>query len=241
MKSVKNLKPNMELVNKSTRPYYFTDDSIDLRDEEPYDNQDVIHYNGDDIELAGELGNFLLDIESNIDVLDKQYTIGEIRALWKQRLDDLYTKRDLRVIRKSNINKVIKYVYSWRVSTHFDEYNDEYYIVDNRPAMVEHRFYRCKTCPSILSKYDDMFDNQDWLVGEMIKSFVSGIYSGLWHVDLRDREVRSICNYFNPLFGTDVIDLIMERRKNKEADVVNVDKPLDDLVGMSDELFGGDQ
>ena len=246
MKSVNNLSTNKELVNKSTRPYYFDADAAKLDDSEPYDNQDIIHYNGDDIELAGELGSFLLDIESNIDVLDKQYTIGEIRELWKQRLDDLYAKRDLNIVRKSNINKVIKYVYSWRVSTHFDEADKEYYIVDNRPSMVEHKFYKCAVCPYILAKYDDIFLKEDWLVGEMIKAFVRDVYNGLWHVDLRDREVRTICSYLKPLFGTDVVDLIMDRRKNKEAEVIDIneqepDNPLDDIVDMSDQLFGGEE
>ena len=259
MKNFKKIEQNTELVNKSTRPYYFDTDTVNLDDSEPYDNQDIIQYNGEDIEIAGELGNFLLDIESNIDMLNKQYTIGEIRALWKQRLDDLYAKRDFNIIRKSNINKVIKYVYSWRVSTHFDEDNREYYIVDNRPSMIEHKFYRCGRCPYVLAKYSDIFLNEDWLVGEMIKSFVRDIYSGLWHVDLRDREVRTLCAYLKPLFGTDVVDLIMDRRKNKKSEFIEIynspedvelinslnkqepDEPLDDIVAMSDQLFGGDE
>lgn len=252
------LSTKKELVDKTTKPSYFTSESLKLDDSDPYIGQSVINFTDNDLEVMCAASNMLMGIESDMDVLNKQYTIGEIRALWKQRLDDLYAKRDLNIVRKSNINKVIKYVYSWRVSTHYDEYDKEYYIVDNRPALVEHKFYK-HNCPEVLKNYDDIFLNEDWLVGLLIRSFVADIYNGLWHVDLRDREVRTICNYFKPLFGTDVIDLIMDRRKDKKAVVIDIynspedveiinslnkqepDTPLDDMVEMSDQLFGGDQ
>ena len=178
------------------------------------------------------------------------YTVDELRVMYTEHLKKLDEQRTKDMVRKSNINRILKYIYSWRVEEHLDEEtNTFYYNVSNIKAWSGHRFYDCgQNCvvhstitDSLIKEYRDIIDGQDWLVKDLFLTLVDDIQLGLWSVDLRDREVRTMLNYFKPIFGCDVIQLIIDTRKAKESDDIEpVVDDIDNLVSMSDELFGGD-
>lgn len=178
------------------------------------------------------------------------YTTDELRTLYNEHLKKLDEQRTKDMIRKSNINRILKYMYAWKVEEHIDEENDTFYFtVSNIKAWSGHRFYDCglnyvghTTIADSLSKeYNDIIENQDWLVKDLFLTLVDDIQQGLWSVDLRDREVRTMLNYFKPIFGCDVIQLIIDTRKAKDSyNIEQTVNDMDNLEHMSDELFGGD-
>ena len=179
------------------------------------------------------------------------YTVDELRVLYDEHVKKLDEQRTKDMIRKSNINRILKYMYSWRIEEHIDEENNTFYFnVSNIKAWSGHRFYDCglnyaghsAIAEDLNREYRDIIDEQDWLIKDLFLTLVDDIQQGLWSVDLRDREVRTMLNYFKPIFGCDVIQRIIDTRKLKENDVANetIVNDMDNLVSMSDELFGGD-
>ena len=178
-----------------------------------------------------------------------EYTLEELKIMYQKWLDDIDKERKLNIIKKSNINRVMKYIYSWELKLYSNDY-ETWYQVENIPALHDHRFYEVdtdmmynETYKHLLKEYGDAFSDNDYIVKELFVNLIDDIKRGLWSVDLRDRDVRAILNYLNPILDTNVIDLIMNIRKaDSDSDVSDgpVVDPALSVVNVSNILFEED-
>lgn len=203
----------------------------------------------DNLDAAFE--EFVSDLEMHDPRADYgEYTLAELRIMYAAHLKKQEEERTKNIIRKSNITKILKYISAWHMQWHKESFNyngsgREYYTITDRPALAEHKFYIVDSYPDILRDYRDIIDKYERHVADVFKSLVNDIDFGLWHVDLRDREVRTILNYLKPLLGYDVVQAIIDNRKpvektSEEELGESLQEAADNLLDVSNELFGGD-
>lgn len=145
-------------------------------------------------------------LESENDVLTSDF----IDSIIKLRQDNNSCNKSAIIC--LNINRLVS---DWKVKCVFPntclvddaDYFDAYDFIDV-DGFRDHKFYTC------IEYKDSIFESLDDHSRLIVNLILTDIESGLWSVDLRVRYVQALLRYLSKLMGIDLVEKIMENRKN---------------------------